>query len=340
VNRRAFTLLELAVSMAIATIIGAAAVGAGMLLNRIMVDTRKRAVLWDEAKRLEETMLSQLQEAGGDPLRPHESILVENNCGARDGMPPCFGADRITITRARPNVPKCKVTGAGGAVLNVERDAITGVCCLFSNINGGAVATSPFERVSAVLVRDNGSVQSINLHNASEPPCNVNAPRGQGNPASLSLGPGTLVAVDAVTLYPARQSSVTGEYQLIQWTDAPEGAAVGDGVVDPSEILLVAERVFDFQVALGYDGNPENGEAIDLASASDEWFGNAGGDALPAVITPDQLRMIAVGIVVGTPSGRVVGAQVLDGPARSAPGFYMATTRGSVMLRNLNIALP
>ncbi|MDP2342532.1 MAG: prepilin-type N-terminal cleavage/methylation domain-containing protein [Deltaproteobacteria bacterium] len=335
--RRGFTLLELMVAMAIATIIGAAAVGAGMLLNRVMVDTRKRAVLWDEAKRLEEAMLSQLQEAGGDPLRPHEAILVENNCGARDGMPSCDGADRITITRSRIGLPPCKVSGTSGA--NLDVDAVSGVCCLFMAADGSPLATSPWEQRAALLLRADGTLVSLNLHNATNGTCKVNAPPGQGNPNPKLLSAGTLVAVEAVTIYPSPQGS-TGEYQLVQWIDGPIGGVVGNGTVDPSEILLIADHVYDFQVALGYDGNPENGESIDVASTSDEWLGNAAGDALNPVISLDQLRMIGIGIAVGVPSGRTIGAQLLDGPVRTRPGIYMATTRGSVMMRNLNIALP
>lgn len=332
--RRAFTLIELLVAMAIATIIAAVAVGAGMLLNRTMVDTRKRAAVWDEAKRLEEAMLSQLQEAGGDPLRPHQAILVENDCTARDGMPTCFGADRINITRARPGLPACKVSGNSGANLNV--DALSGVCCLFIDETGATVSTSPWERQAALLVKPDGSVEALHLHTASD--CKINAPKGQGNPGVPALGAGTLVAVEVVTIFPMRQPG--GDYQLAQWIDASVGAAVPNGVVDPDELLLIADRVFDFQVALGFDGAPEDGEVIDLGTNADEWFGNASGDALPSSVSPDQLRMVGVGIVVGTRSDRARSAQVLDGGPKSIPGMYLATTRGTVMMRNLNIALP
>ncbi len=323
--------------MAIAGIIALAAIGAGMFLNRTMVDTRKRAVLWDEAKRLEEAMLSQLQEAGGDPLRPHQAILVENDCAARDNMPDCDGADRITVTRVKADFPVCEVTGSSGANLQVEVDG-AGKCCLFLDALGADVAESPWERQAALLVKTDGTVESLNLHETSVGPCTVNAPKGQGNPGVPALGAGTLVAVEMVTVYPLQQAS--GDFQLVQWIDAPQAGVEANGVVDPAEMLLVADRVYDFQVTLGFDGNPEDGEAIDLGSASDEWFGNVAGDVLPAAITNDQLRMIGVGIVVGVPSARPRSAQVLDGPVRNTAGIYMATTRGAVMMRNLNIALP
>ena len=338
IRRGAFTLMELLIAMVIASIIALTAVGAGMMLNRTMVDTRKRSALWDEAKRLEEAVLSQLQEAGGDPLRPHQAIFVENDCVARtNGLPTCFGADRVTVARVLPGLPICDVSGNSGTNLDVVSGA--GGCCLFTNAAGVAVTNSGFEGQAALLLKPDGSVVSLNLHNARDsPPCKINAPPGQGNPAVSALGPGQLVAVEMVTVYPNRQPG--GHYELVQWIDAKGSDVVGNGVVDPEELLLVADRVYDFQVTTGFDGAPEDGEAIDLASASDEWFGNVVGDVLPAAVTPDQLRMIGVAVVVGTPSIRPRGAQVLDGPQRSTPGIYMASTRGTVMMRNLNIALP
>ena len=46
---RAFSLMELMVALVLAAIIGGVAVGAGMNINRALVDTRRRAVVWDEA---------------------------------------------------------------------------------------------------------------------------------------------------------------------------------------------------------------------------------------------------------------------------------------------------
>jgi prepilin-type N-terminal cleavage/methylation domain-containing protein len=57
-HTRAFSLLEMVVALAMSAVIAAAAVAAGAAINSVMGDNRRRAVVWDETKRLEEALLS------------------------------------------------------------------------------------------------------------------------------------------------------------------------------------------------------------------------------------------------------------------------------------------
>ena len=334
-----FSMLEMAVALAMAGIIVAAGVSAGMQLNGSLVETRKRLALRDEAKRLEEALLSMVQQAGGDPLRPQEALRVENNgCPAVGGLPACPAAkDRLTVVTVDDVLPACKVVGTSGANLEVfNSGATTATCCLFP----GGVAASPFEGQTAMLVKDDGTVLDLHLHNVHSV-CRVNVPPGFGNPSPSDLDTGTLVVVRRRVLYTQPDPSLPGALQLVQWEDKGSAGTPANATVDPGETALIADHVYDFQVALGYDGAPADGNVVDNASASDEWEFAVPGDALPGSITPDQLRMVGVAVVVGGPLR--TGAppvRVFDGNTLSPPGIFTVASQSKIAIRNLNVSVP
>ncbi len=327
-QHRAFSLIEMMVAMAIAGIIAASAIGAGMAINRVMVDTRRRVVVWDEAKRVEEALLSRVQEAGGDPMAAYQSVFVEDNCVADPvrNLPGCAGADRITIVTARPGFPSCDVTNVGVVLKGVASPP----CCLTTDFTG-----------AAVLVKKDGSVVTLSLHSPNTSSCQVNAPPGQGNPGPAALGDGQLALITTQTIFP-RLKGATGEYELMLWTDK---GSPGNGKVDASELQLFADRVFDFQIALGYDTNPEDGDVVDTNSTTDEWLGNAEAipATIPASIAASQLRMVDFAVAVGAPAERFTDqpVQLLNRATAIQPAnIYLAATRGQVTFRNLNISVP
>jgi len=328
IKHRAFTLLEMMVALAMAGIIAAAAVGAGMAINRVMVDTRRRATVWDEAKRLEEALLSRVQEAGGDPMASFQSVFVEDNCVA-DGtrnLPDCAGADRLTILAAKPGLPVCAVE-----VLGAVLKGVASPCCITADFVG-----------PAVLVRDDGVAVTVSLHNPNLASCQVNAPPGQGNPTPQALGDGKLALITAQTIFP-RPKGANGEYELMLWTDSGSPA---NGLVDEVELGLFADRVYDFQIALGYDSAPEDGDVVDNGTTTDEWLGNAEPipATLPASIAPSQLRMIDIAVAVGTRAEQFTNIATKlhnrSGVGVNPTNVYLAPTRGQIAFRNLNISVP
>lgn len=332
---RAFSLMELMVALVLAGIIGGIAVGAGMNINRALVDTRRRAVVWDETKRLEEALLSRVQEAGGDPLAPHQAIVVEDNCTADGtrGLPDCAGADRLTVFTVKP-IRTCAVI-ATGAVLKAG-PADSDACC----VEPGADPLA-FEGQAALLIPTTVGAPAISvfLHTVNGASCQVDAPPGQGNVLPTALVNGTLALVDVRTIFPEKHGA---EYHLMQWVDV---GAPANGSLDPGEAQLIADRVFDFQIALGYDGNPEDGDIVDNGNNSDEWAANAVGEtgAIPAPATADQLRMIDIAIVVGVKANgfNTQSIRLLNRATPvTVPGFYLAATRGQVGFRNLNVSVP
>lgn len=333
-HRRGFTLVEMMVAMAMAGVLAASALGAGMAIHNVLVDTRRRVVVWDEAKRVEEALLSRVQEAGGDPMAAADSIIVEDNCTADATrlLPSCAGADRITIMRASASTLSCEVTAAGATLKDTTLSPAP--CCITAAFVG-----------PAVLLAFDGDIITLDLHSPNTASCHVAAPFGQGNPGPKTLKPGVLAVLgpgNIETIFP-RSKGASGEYELMVWKDA---GTPGNGQVDANELELFADRIYDFQIALGYDSTPEDGDVVDTNSSSDEWIGNAEvvapPPALPTGVARSQLRMIDIAIAVGVPSSRFnTPVQLLNRTAPITPtNTYLAATRGQVGFRNLNLSVP
>lgn len=135
-------------------------------------------------------------------------------------------------------------------------------------------------------------------------------------------------------------------------TNRPRGT-LASYVVDER---ILANSVYDFQVALGYDVNFDNVVDESAGGAGDEWFGNAPteitttdwvGDSgieftsslIPGAVKDVQqirLRSAMVGVVMGLGArGRTRGAvSVLDGSGHQADGMIFRATTARAMFRN------
>ncbi|MCC7071779.1 MAG: prepilin-type N-terminal cleavage/methylation domain-containing protein [Deltaproteobacteria bacterium] len=353
---RGFSLIEMMAALVIASIIIAGATGAVISINRFVVDTSRKAVVLDEAKRLEEYLISVAQGAGGGAVRPNAAVLIENatdpappaiapatggmGCRAISGLPDCDdaqqGADRLTLMTNLTGFPQCAVTGTTGVNLNVG--AGSGACCL-NDASGGL---SSWDGMQAVIVGSAGTASvALNSPNASGGNCRVVAPPGQGSgvlPTALgSVGfPATLVVVQASTYFVDRTTS-----ELKIWNDND-----GNGNAAPDELTVVHDAVHDLQLAPGYDGRPSDGILDDRAADDDEFLFNNTTDALfPgnsnfSAVTVSQLTTLQIGVVVGTRSEISGGneIQLLDRAAPiTTPDIYLAQTTSKALLRNLAV---
>lgn len=353
---RGFSLIEMMAALAIAAVIISGATGAVMAINRVVVDQSRRATAWDEAKRLEEYLISVAQGVGGGVVRPHTSILIENagdppppavppssggmGCRDIDGIPDCTdpdqGTDRLTILQQLSGFPQCPISGTTG--VNLDVGAGSAACCL-EDAAGGVAS---WDGVQALLVGSAGTASvALNSPNSSGPICRVRAPPGQGSgvlPTALgAVGfPATLVVVSASTYFVDRPA-----HALQFWTDLD-----GDGDAAADELTLVHDQVYDLQVAAGYDGLPEDGRLDDFRDETDEFLFNHADDALMpgngnfAAVTTSQLRLVAIAVAVGT-RVEVAAAneiQLLDRPSPiSEDGVYLSSTSSKAFLRNLAV---
>ena len=353
---RGFSLIEMMAALAIAAVIIAGATGAVMNINRVVVDQSRRAAAWDEAKRLEEYLISVAQGVGGGVVRPQTSILFENagdppppaippstggmGCRVISGVPNCTdpdqGADRLTILHELSGFPQCPIASTTGVNLNVGAGAAA--CCLEDAVGG----VPSWDGVQALLVGSAGTASvRLNSPNSSGPICRVRAPPGQGSgvlPTALgAVGfPATLVVMSASTYFVDRPA-----HALEYWTDLD-----GDGAATPNELTLVHDQVYDLQIAAGYDGLPDDGRLDDFRDDTDELLFNHTNDALMpgngnfAAVTTSQLRLVEIAIAGGT-RVEIAGAnevQLLDRAAPiSEPGVYLSHTSSKAFLRNLAV---
>jgi len=145
---------------------------------------------------------------------------------------------------------------------------------------------------------------------------------------------GVLVVVRVQTLW---LRSATDELMIDEDED-------GDG---EAETRIAADRVIDLQAALGYDVSPWDWRIRDTGNTQDEWLYNAPGDTFAAndgqglaTARLDELRMVRFGVIVGAPSGAQTPpepVQLLNGPARSRPGWVLRPVLGVTGLRNYDI---
>jgi hypothetical protein len=103
----------------------------------------------------------------------------------------------------------------------------------------------------------------------------------------------------------------------------------------------LAEGVEDLQIAFGYDNNGD-GNIVDSASTSDEWYGNAAGDIFPATLT--NLKAVRITIIATSTMAENIGGvnsvrpQAEDhAPTTTPDGFFRRVISSRVSIRNFNI---
>lgn len=314
-----FSLIELLTAMAISTIVLTVAVSSVAFLNQQTISLKRRAELDREAKLLLEYLLADVQSAGSGSYRPWSMITVQNNV---DG-----GADRLILAEVDDELGECKIVNypGSGAVFFMDD---SGGCCL-ANPSAGA-----WENRRLMAVNGNGSVVKVIVSNSvSTAACQVNFPSGAH---ALDKLAGSLSDFDGGSLAAVKLRTLRvdqANHQLILEEDLDSNGT--------TESHVIAEDVYDLQVALGYDANNDGKVASD-ATSNDEFLYNAAGDAMGSGGLADadvaDLRMIQVALVVGA---RVPSANnsvtVLDGPSRTSAGMLLRAAQGRVHFRNLSL---
>jgi prepilin-type N-terminal cleavage/methylation domain-containing protein len=347
--RRAFTLIEVAVTLAIAGVIVAVASTVIVQLNTTLKMQTVRLQADEEAKLLAEWLVFQMRGLGGDDLRPWEAVFVENNCVAKGDMPACDGSDRLIVRVVDPDLSSCLLTGASGANLEATLmdspplgngdglfNKLNDACCL-DVFRGAVVGTSPWLGRSAIVLDSTRVAHPVRLHQRTSSGgdgCAVNVPGAL--PPSLDralVANGRLIMASQKVFF--RAPATAGQLiqgGLYEFTDIDL-----DNRFDSGELRLVADNVFDFQVALGYD-HDKDGRAVENGLANDEWRFNTAAETLPNPFVDDALRQLGVGIIVGVKVPQDVPQaplRIFDGPTRSAPKTLLRGTIVRATLRNV-----
>jgi prepilin-type N-terminal cleavage/methylation domain-containing protein len=349
-RRFGFSLLELAISMAIAGIVVAAASTVAVNVMRVLKLQGKMSIADQDARRLVDFVVGRMQASGGGAVRPWMGLWLEENCAARAGLPGCSGHDRLTVIDVDTTRNTCTIASVSATSITFVPEA-DGSCCYDwpSTALPDSLFPNQFTGQSLMLVngRDRwtmvtptapiaGAACSYGLSSVRPLAAWADA---QGTVVGVFDG-GTAVAAAPRTLYvddlPSAAAALPVETQppthLVEWFDRNR-----NGVLETNEKSIVFPGLYDFQVSLGYD-EPEDGTVVDQGSATDEWRGNAV-EVGSFSSSPSSLRMGGVGVVVGVKAvdpGRK-SAQVLNGPTVTRSSAVLRRAVGKAMLRNVAV---
>lgn len=357
---RAFSLLEVAVAAALAGVVAAAAVSAFAVLNRQLVRLQAETRASDDAKTLIDFIVGDLQAVGGGAVRPWMALWVEDGADAASAtrcvnfnQAPCGTSDRMTMAIVVPNTETCPIVSMTNATLTTTG---TGLGCCFSEVfdeKGGFTDPLDGELRMHVILTNGSRNRQVSLSTLDNITCTMKWAAGplagvdnvDGDtlfdpidPDAAAVLPsvfdgGSISAVGVQTLYLDETA-----HELRSFRDLRDfnGAAIH---ISSSESKRIASDVYDLQFQLGYDGDPADGRLVDLGTNSDEWLYNTTGvDTLPATVNLRDLRMSAVGLIVGVDvkdPNYVSGVQIVGSTPKSAAGIHMRPGMGKAALRNI-----
>ncbi|HVK61225.1 MAG TPA: prepilin-type N-terminal cleavage/methylation domain-containing protein [Bdellovibrionales bacterium] len=328
-NHRGFTLVEIIIASAIASLLLLGAIQMMSLQTSMQIKSTAKMGLEGDFLLLEDFFVRQIAAGGGNALSPLNSYWVEDNCASRSPFPACDGSDRLTILTSRDRA-SCTVTASTAAGLGWDLTInSSGGCCLqnldLSENQGIVIKSSMYAQVA--------------LSNIDEAACTLRASPGpaSGNDSFINAPPinwagAVLSAVSVRTFY--RKPS-TNELHSFVYTDANSG-----------EDRILADQIYDFQAALGYDFNPTDGLCTETEDGSgDEWLGNRAGtdeeigsdDFLNASLA--DLKMLSVGIISGYRDQGYSGGSlsILNGPARDIDGWKLSALKIKTVVRSQGV---
>lgn len=365
-RHRGFTILELAISMAIAGIVVAAATTAAVNVTRLLKLEGKKSIADQDSRRLVDFVIGRMQASGGGPVRPWMAMWHEQACVPRNGLPNCNGHDRLTVIDVDLDRNDCAIVSMTDSEL-VFADPGDGTCCFDWPPEALPDSLQPdqFHGQSLMVVGDRNEWMMVVATDAGERsglnPCTYglsgikplqNWADAQQTVAAFNDGDAVAVPVAARTLYvgpnlaslgggavlpspllaaPLAVEALPPEH-LLEWFDDNRNM-----ILDAGESRVVFPGVYDFQIALGYD-DPEDGRVADTGTTADEWWGNATETGAVTLARP-TLRMGGVGVIVGVkavePGAKTMS--VLNGPTFTRNTYVMRKAQGKAMLRNIAV---
>ncbi len=250
---RAFSMIEAAVTLAIMAIVATAAISAFAAFSRLAKHAERDVVLIETLRTGLFFLLSEIRDAGGSGVQPWAAVIVEDNCGPRDGFPDCRGSDRLTLVQGIPSYPGCRVIDDRGGRLQFEE--VDAACCFVEDNFARQVALVLPDTMQPVLLRGTGA-DCVFTATPIVPAGALARPLGDSS-AHRSGGwrGGVAILVDVKTFYVDWTIALAAPGATPEVTDGPltmHAELNGDGDV-VGERLTVLERVADFQSAIGYD---------------------------------------------------------------------------------------
>ena len=132
----AFTMIELAVSIAMAGIIAVTATSVFSLINGTVRSSQVSARLTEQSRAALEYLLDEGARAAGGQVPTRASLIVEPDCAARERFADCRGTDRLTVVQALAGYRACPVVSviagnaAAGTITVGRLPGVGAPCCL------------------------------------------------------------------------------------------------------------------------------------------------------------------------------------------------------------------
>ncbi len=336
VGRGAFTLVELLVSTALIGILTTNAVGSVLAIQRTAQESGFRAEADQEIKMLADWLAAAIRGAGGDALSPWMAVYAENDIDTTS-------VDRLTWADLDEAVPPCTLAGHDGEfAYDLASGTDPNTCCLDATVEGRQVMLVTAEgdawrSLRIEEVEEGVASCSVSFVDSGRKPLGSQVP-SSGLLAEIDELPvqrrmdtifegGTLLVVDVLRV------SLDNETELMLEEDR-------DPLDGEFESRLMMDRVYDLQVALGYDCKPRDGLVSNDATVMDEWLGNALNDTFGrgglVGARQDDLRMVTVGFTHGSPTEKRYSnpVRLMDGPILSLSGVVLRPHSTRIALRN------
>jgi len=322
--RPGFTLIELAIALAIASLVTTAAVSATVQMQRSMVTARKVSGLIDDARFSLEFMLKPVRNAGGGAVRPWQSVSTTCSDDGRFALPACTATSgRLHIAEFEVD-GQCPIVSLTGA--NLQALLVAGECCLrLGGVSaygaGDTVVLFPPE--SAMAAFGGATWRTRRCTPLAAPACGCtlddsslsgfDPPPPAGTVVDGSFTGGTMARGTVRSFFvdpTSRQLRMLSDLERV-------GAA---------RVTSLTPATTAFQVRLGYDASPIDG-VVDSPLAT-----------APAAASLDALRLLRLGLVLSrpTPDGKTDVVNLM-GVSVSRPGERAAVAEGNAVMRSLGV---
>lgn len=318
-NQRGFTLTELMIAAGLSIVVALAAGTSFVSTYSQYYAVQSGTAMVQDLSILSDYFTSRIQSVGGGSVRSFQSIWVENNCAARSVFPACNGTDRLTLISVPQPIQSCGITSqVSPGVLQMANSP----CCLTA-----AMVNQPM-MLSATDSFAQGFITSVDLSS-----CRLSYSPGQaaGNnsvPNSYLWNSGSMTLINVHTYYLS-----TSAHELHVFSDFNN-----NGVAESGEDMVIADQVYDMQVALGYDFNPADGLITDNGSTTDEVLYNKTGDTALGALGTFQ-KAIRANLLTVIFSITSAGGTVANGGTRTIQNLDGPSVTSNLELRSQTLRL-
>ena len=310
--QRGFSLIEITVTLAIASIVAAAATSATISVYRSTRVLEQEAAVDEDAKILLDVIKGRLRQLGGGSLRPWQA--VSKKCVTINGAACAGSGEQIHFIDVNPAFEQCPIASSNGTTNAAVTP--TGTCC---------TAQAGFATLPVIWVPANAANGGWRVRKCAPTACGCAFSTVAGtvdvaadNGVTADYSGGFIVAGQSVSYF-VKTATTTHELHVLDDDDQ-------DGVYKDR---LLHDLTYDVQLQFGHDATQD---------------GTFNGVWAPAIDNGGTtLRMVRVGLVIGARAPGLTSAssvtalsnQVFTAPNTGKDGQRLRHVVGATALRNL-----